>query len=113
MVDSKHRFVWGSRGFPGNSHDSTIFHSTSLSSSIKEGKVLPNITQDKNGISIPPVILGDSAFPFETLLKKPYTNAVLTKEQKYFSYRLSRARMVVEGAFGHLRNIAYYEPLKS
>ena len=104
MVDSKYRFVWGSCGFPGNSHDSMIFQSTSLWSSIKEGKVLPNFTQDQNGISIPPVILGDSAFPLETLLMKLYTNAVLIKEQKYFNYRLSRARMVVEGAFGQLGN---------
>lgn len=28
MVDSKYTFVWGSCGFPGNSHDAIIFKST-------------------------------------------------------------------------------------
>lgn len=34
---------------------------------------------------------------------KPYTNAVLSKEQRYLNYRLSWARMVVEGAYGQLK----------
>ena len=34
---------------------------------------------------------------------KPYSNSVLTKEQGYFNYSLSRARMVAEGAFGQLK----------
>ena len=34
---------------------------------------------------------------------KPYTNPVLTEKQKYFNYRLSRARMVTEGAYGQLK----------
>ena len=34
---------------------------------------------------------------------KPYSNAVMTKEQRFFNYRLSRARMVVEGAYGQLK----------
>ena len=34
---------------------------------------------------------------------KPYTDANLTEEQRYFNYRLSRARMVTEGAYGQLK----------
>ena len=30
MVDYQYRFVWASRGFPGNSHDAIIFKSTDL-----------------------------------------------------------------------------------
>ncbi|XP_065054392.1 uncharacterized protein LOC135683144 [Rhopilema esculentum] len=103
MVDARYRFIWGSCGFPGNSHDSIILQSTSLWSSIKEGKVLQNFAQCEEDVHIPPIILGDSAFPFGTFLMKPYTNAVLSKEQRYFNYRLSRARMVVEGAYGQLK----------
>lgn len=50
-----------------------------------------------------PLILGDSAFPLQSWLMKPYTNAVLSKEQRNFNYRLSRARMVTEGAYGQMK----------
>ena len=54
-------------------------------------------------VNIGPLIIGDSAFPFKPWLLKPYTNAVLTEKQRYFNYRLSRARMVTEGAYGQLK----------
>ena len=34
---------------------------------------------------------------------KPYTNAKLTGKKRYFNYRLSRARMVTECAYGQLK----------
>ena len=34
---------------------------------------------------------------------KPYGEAVLSEQKRYFNYRLSRARMVTEGAFGKLK----------
>ena len=49
------------------------------------------------------MIVGDSAFPLKPWLLKPYTHAVLTTRQRYFNYRLSMARMVVEAAFGQLK----------
>ncbi len=103
LVDAKYRFIWGSCGFPGNSHDSIILQLTSLWSRIKDGKVIPDFCQNIENTSIPPLILGDSAFPFETFLMKPYANAVLTKTERYFNNRLSRARMVIEGTFGQLK----------
>ncbi len=103
LVDAKYRFIWASCGFPGNSHDSIVLQSTSLWSDLKNGNLLPSFSQKEQKVSVPPIILGDSAFPFESFLMKPYTNAVLTKQQRYFNYRLSRARMVIEGAYGQLK----------
>ncbi len=103
MVDAKYRFVWVSCGYPGNSHDSIILQSTSIWSSIKDGKFLPHFSQKEDGVHIPPLVLCDSPFPFDSFFLKPYRNAVLTKEQRFFNYRLRRARMVVEGAYGQLK----------
>ena len=103
LVDAKYRFIWGSCGFPGNSHDSIILQSTQLWSDITEGKAIPQIAKDVDSTNVPPLILGDSTFPFQTWLTKPFTNAVLTPHQHYFNYRLSRARMVTEGAYGQLK----------
>ena len=103
MVDAKYRFIWASCGYPGNSHDSIIMQSTTLWQEIAQGKILPGIAKNVGGVDVPPLIVGESAFPFQTWLMKPYTNAVLTEKQKYFNYRLSRARMVSEGAYGQLK----------
>ena len=103
LVDSKQRFMWASSGFPGNSHDAIILQSTKLYSRIKEGNIIPQLVGKHGNVDMYPMIIGDSAFPFHTWLMKPYTNAVLTPQQRYFNYRLSRARMVVEGAFGQLK----------
>lgn len=54
-----------------------------------------------NGMDVPFVILGDPAYPW---LMKPYTaTGTITREQKQFNYQLSRAQVVVECAFGHLK----------
>ena len=94
LVDAEYRFIWGSCGFPGNSHDSIIFQSTQLWTDLTERETIPPIAKDLNGTTVPPLILGDSAFSFQPWLMKPFTNAVLTPQQHYFNYRLSRARMV-------------------
>lgn len=103
MVDSRYRFIWGSCGFPGNSHDAIIFQATELWERIKEHNFIPDIGHKVADVTIRPLIIGDSAFPFQPWLLKPYTNAVLTEKQRYFNYRLSRARMVTEGAYGQLK----------
>lgn len=103
LVDSNYRFIWGTCGFPGNSHDAIVFQSTKLWSDIRESEFLPPIAKVIGGVTVPPIVLGDSAFPFQTWLMKPFSNAVLTPKQRYFNYRLSRARMVTEGCYGQMK----------
>ena len=45
--------------------------------------------------------MGDSGYPLLTWLMKPYAHN--TSAQRSYNYRLSRARIVVENAFGRLK----------
>ena len=67
---------------------------------IQENNCIPHIGKDISGITVLPLLIGDSAFPFHSWLMKPYTNAVLMSKQRNFNYRLSRARMVTEELMG-------------
>ena len=102
IVDAKYRITWGSCGYPGNSHDSIIFQSTDIYKDLPSDK-FKNVAHREGTVDIPPILLGDGAFPFHNWMMKPYSQAVLKNEQNYFNYRLSRARMVIEGAFGKLK----------
>ena len=70
---------------------------------IAKGELIPNKVQTVDDIEIAPHILGDGAFPLCSWLMKPYGDAVLTPDKRYFNYRSSRNRMVTEGAFGKLK----------
>ena len=102
IVDPKKCFIWGSVGFPEKSHDSTMFKSTKVYKQIIGDGVIPAMVQKENNINVYPMILGDGAFPFRPWLMKPFSTAKLTQPDRYGNYRVSRARMVIEGAFGLL-----------
>ena len=103
LIDAKYRFVWASVGIPGNTHDAMILQTTQLWKDITENDVIPSISKTISDVEVGPLIAADSAFPCTTWIMKPYTCATLTPEERNFNYRLSRARMVTECAYGQLK----------
>ena len=95
-------------GAYGSSNDSGVLNHTALFKCLKNKKLgippskqLPNDTKETR---VPHVLLGDEAFPLCCDLMRPFARNALTNERCIFNYRLSRARKVVEIAFGILAN---------
>ena len=65
--------------------------------------MIPNVVQQVEDVEIPHLILSDGAFPMRRFMMKPYGDAILPHDKRYFNYRHSRARPVTEGAFGRLK----------
>lgn len=104
LVDAHHRFLYVDVGANGAVSDGGLFQETDLRESLEQNTIglppqepLPGGTAD-----IPYYIVGDDAFPLKEWLMKPYPKRSLTREQRIFNYRLSRARLAVENAFGIL-----------
>ena len=99
LVDHRYCFLDVYIGWPGSVHDARVFAHSSLYS---KGELLPHnktITYD-----VPLFIIGDSAYPLETWLMKPFSqSAAATPQQRTYNYRISRARIVVKNAYGRLK----------
>ena len=57
---------------------------------------------DAISLHFPTFLLGDDIFPLKKWLIKPYLGISLSEEQKIYHYCLSRARRIIENAFGIL-----------
>ena len=104
VVDHDYRFTDVYIGWPGRVHDARVFANSKIFRKAEDNTLFPNYIVNIEGVQMPIVLLGDPAYPLMTWLMKPYSdNGHLTGGQTRFNYRLSKARMVVENAFGRLK----------
>lgn len=106
LVDAHGRFIFTDVGCNGKASDSTIYRDGHLFNGLKNGSLnIPNPKElvPGQGQKIPYYFIGDDAFGLDKNLMKPYNrNMKLTVPKEIFNYRLCRARMIVECAFGRL-----------
>ncbi|MGH0160334.1 UNVERIFIED_CONTAM: hypothetical protein FKN15_068990 [Acipenser sinensis] len=106
LVDADYRFCVIQVGDFGRTSDGGVFASSALGRGM-EVKTM-NVLSDtylpgaEQLCKMPYVIVGDAAFPLKTYLMRPYPECSLPAYKRIFNYRLSRARRIVENAFGIL-----------
>ncbi|XP_067203340.1 uncharacterized protein, partial [Linepithema humile] len=105
ISDAKYRFIVVDIGGEGRQSDGGVFRNSLIRNYIASGSLkLPNLKPiEVDGLILPYVLLADEAFPLTNFIMRPYPrNDRLDLSKKVFNYRLSRARRVVESAFGIL-----------
>ncbi|XP_031330309.1 uncharacterized protein LOC116161192 [Photinus pyralis] len=103
MVDANYKFMFADVGCQGRISDGGVFKNTKLYEDLCNGELNlpPPKTLSNDKTQLPFVILGDEAFALSENLMKPYSGFYEKgSKERIFNYRLSRARRVVENAFG-------------
>ena len=107
LVDADSRFIYIDVGNYGSNGDSSIFKNSALGQAFA-GQIL-NVPPPKRypeGGALPHCIVADEAFPLRMDLMRPYPHGKkkdrLPFDKSIFNYWLSRARRIIENAFGIL-----------
>lgn len=104
VVNANYKFLMVNVGTNGRASDGGVFSDLAFFEKLKEDKLhipdpepLPAYSPN-----MPYVFVSDDAFPLMENIMKPYSHTTMKKEEIIFNYRLSRARRIVENAFGIL-----------
>lgn len=104
LVDANYKFLYIDVGCNGRISDGGVFTNCSLSRALENnllnvpvGRQLGCTDSDE---PVPFVIVADDAFALRSYLLKPFPFTNQPAPNRIFNYRLSRARRVVENAFG-------------
>lgn len=104
VVDADYKFMWASVGAEGSASDCGIFNRSSLGEALEDQTLgLPEPAPlPGDDRPMPFHLIGDDAFPLRPWMMKPFAARGLDNRERIFNYRLSRARRIVENAFGIL-----------
>ena len=121
IVDASYRFMYVHIGAAGSEGDASTWNRCSFHRSLRTGTAgLPEpapLPYDDH--PVPYHLVADDAFYLDEHLMKPYAHRTQVRHERIFSYRVSRARRIVENAFGLLQarfrvftNSMFVEPRK-
>uniref|UniRef100_I3JYC9 DDE Tnp4 domain-containing protein n=1 Tax=Oreochromis niloticus TaxID=8128 RepID=I3JYC9_ORENI len=106
VVDARYRFRVIDVGGYGRTSDGGILANSTFGQALRAGTLhLPPdqpLPGGEHRGAQPHVFVADEAFPPWRELMRPFPGRLLPLEKRIFNYRLSRARMIVEGTFGVL-----------
>lgn len=124
-VDANYLFTCIDVGAFGSANDNAVFRNSNFGKRFFSNQldIPPAQCFPGEAKKMPFSFVGDAAFPINTNLMRPFSGKSISKNtiggererKKTFNYRLSRARMNVECAFGILRskNRVFDTPLKT
>ncbi|XP_065186913.1 uncharacterized protein LOC135817586 [Sycon ciliatum] len=103
-VDSQGLLTFIDIGVAGCIGDAAVYNNSQLKAKIDGGEWLNAASATRNGVSIHPFLIGDSAFSLKPSMMKIYKDdGNLSPEQLSFNYCQICARRVVECAFERLK----------
>lgn len=105
VVDAEGLFTVISVGDCGRNGDGGVLRNSQLGKLLRDNKLnIPSPTPlpGKDGPCIPFYFVAEEAFPLSNNIMRPYPSRGLNNNRRIFNYRLSRARKIVECAFGRL-----------
>lgn len=106
VVDHNYQFIYADVGSEGRASDGGIWKKCTLFADLQDPTNPLHIPGpaplDGYDGNLAHFFVGDDAFKMSTGLMKPYPLTKLSKKQRIFNYRISRARRIVENAFGIL-----------
>lgn len=104
LADANGRLTYIDVGCKGRISDGGVFARCSLYSALENNSlnIPPSRALPNSDMIAPFVIVADDAFALKTYMLKPYNFRSQSIAELVFSYRLSRARRMVESTFGDL-----------
>ncbi len=106
LVDVDYKFIWADVRSNGATSDALIFADSELKKAIQNNVIgfPPKDTLLNDDRDTHYFILADDAFSLRMQMMKPYGRRGLPVAERIFNYQYSRARWIVENAFGILAN---------
>ena len=105
VVGANLMFLHRATGCSGSLHDTRIRRLSNLYTRAEREEILKTPSKIIDGFSVRPLLLSDNAYPTTLWQVKPFSFTLnLTEREKLFNNHLSLARVIVEQAFGVLRD---------